>query len=185
MEFKSIAVFCGSKSGNNPLFEEHATKLGNLLAENKILLIYGGGNKGIMGAVANGVMNKNGQVIGIIPEALMGLEQHHEGISELIVVENMHIRKRMMYEKSDAAIILPGGFGTLDELFEMLTWNQLSIHDKKILLLNTEGFYDHLINHLTMLEERGFLYDPIWTRLTHHKNPEDLVHSLNNQLNLD
>jgi len=174
MEFKSIAVFCGSKSGNNPLFEEHATKLGNLLAENKILLIYGGGNKGIMGAVANGVMNKNGQVIGIIPEALMGWEQHHEGISELIVVENMHIRKRMMYEKSDAAIILPGGFGTLDELFEMLTWNQLSIHNKPIYILNTGGFYDSLLTHIKNMVKENFLYLTMEDAFTIASDPSEI-----------
>jgi uncharacterized protein (TIGR00730 family) len=174
MEFKSIAVFCGSKSGNNPLFEEHATKLGNLLAENKILLIYGGGNKGIMGAVANGVMDKNGQVIGIIPETLMGWEQHHEGISELIVVENMHIRKRMMYERSDAAIILPGGFGTLDELFEMLTWNQLSIHNKPIYILNTGGFYDSLLTHIKNMVKENFLYLTMEDAFTIASNPSEI-----------
>jgi uncharacterized protein (TIGR00730 family) len=178
MEFKSIAVFCGSKSGNNPLFEEHATKLGNLLAENKILLIYGGGNKGIMGAVANGVMNKNGQVIGIIPEALMGWEQHHEGISELIVVENMHIRKRMMYEKSDAAIILPGGFGTLDELFEMLTWNQLSIHNKPIYILNTGGFYDSLLTHIKNMVKENFLYLTMEDAFTIASDPSEIFKNI-------
>ncbi len=178
MEFKSIAVFCGSKSGNNPLFEEHATKLGNLLAENKILLIYGGGNKGIMGAVANGVMDKNGQVIGIIPETLIGWEQHHEGISELIVVENMHIRKRMMYERSDAAIILPGGFGTLDELFEMLTWNQLSIHNKPIYILNTGGFYDSLLTHIKNMVKENFLYLTMEDAFTVASNPSEIFKNI-------
>ena len=178
MEFKSIAVFCGSKSGNNPLFEELATKLGNLLAENKILLIYGGGNKGIMGAVANGVMDKNGQVIGIIPETLMGWEQHHEGISELIVVENMHIRKRMMYERSDAAIILPGGFGTLDELFEMLTWNQLSIHNKPIYILNTGGFYDSLLTHIKNMVKENFLYLTMEDAFTVASNPSEIFKNI-------
>ena len=178
MEFKSIAVFCGSKSGNNPLFEEHATKLGNLLAENKILLIYGGGNKGIMGAVANGVMDKNGQVIGIIPETLMGWEQHHEGISELIVVENMHIRKRMMYERSDAAIILPGGFGTLDELFEMLTWNQLSIHNKPIYILNTGGFYDSLLAHIKNMVKENFLYLTMEDAFTVAASPSEIFKNI-------
>ena len=178
MEFKSVAVFCGSKSGNNPLFEEHATKLGNLLAENKILLIYGGGNKGIMGAVANGVMDKNGQVIGIIPETLMGWEQHHEGISELIVVENMHIRKRMMYERSDAAIILPGGFGTLDELFEMLTWNQLSIHNKPIYILNTAGFYDSLLAHIKNMVKENFLYLTMEDAFAVASNPSEIFKNI-------
>ena len=177
MEFKSIAVFCGSKSGNNPLFVEQASKLGNLLAEHKIVLIYGGGKKGIMGAVSNGVLEKNGQVIGIIPEALMGWEQHHEGISELIVVENMHIRKRMMYEKSDAAIILPGGFGTLDELFEMLTWNQLSIHNKPIFILNTAGFYDSLLAHIKYMVKENFLYSTMEDAFTVASDPSEIFNN--------
>jgi len=174
MEFKSIAVFCGSKTGNNKMYIEQATALGKLLAAKKIVLIYGGGNKGIMGAVANGVMENNGQVIGIIPEVLLGWEQQHEGISELIVVEDMHIRKRMMYEKCDAAIILPGGFGTLDELFEMLTWNQLSIHDKRIFLLNTDGFYDSLLEHMKKMVADNFLYHSLEDSFTIVSNPEEI-----------
>jgi uncharacterized protein (TIGR00730 family) len=142
MQIKSLAVFCGSKTGNNPLFEDHAKQLGHILSSKNITLIYGGGNKGIMGAVANAVLEKNGKVIGIIPQVLTEWEAHHTGITELIIVDNMHTRKKMLYEKCDAAIILPGGFGTLDELFEMLTWNQLSIHSKKIFILNTAGFYN-------------------------------------------
>src|SRR5436190_23916163 len=114
MQIKSLAVFCGSKSGHNPLFEAHAKTLGHILAEKNITLIYGGGNKGIMGAVANAVLAKNGKVTGIIPQLLTDREHSHQGITELIVVDNMHVRKKMLYEKCDAAIILPGGFGTLD-----------------------------------------------------------------------
>jgi uncharacterized protein (TIGR00730 family) len=174
MEYKSMAVFCGSKSGNNQLYTDHAKALGYLLAEKKIALIYGGGNKGIMGAVANAVLEKKGQVIGIIPEILLGWEQQHEGISELIVVEDMHIRKRMMYEKCDAAIILPGGFGTLDELFEILTWNQLSIHDKKIYLLNTDGFYDSLLDHMKKMVAENFLYNSLQHSFTVVLHPEEI-----------
>jgi len=174
MEFKSIAVFCGSKAGNNQLYTEHATALGYLLAEKNILLIYGGGNKGIMGAVANAVLEKKGQVIGIIPEVILGWEQQHEGISELIVVENMHVRKRMMYEKCDAGIILPGGFGTLDELFEMLTWNQLSIHDKPIYILNTGGFYDSLFEHIKKMLQENFLYSSLEEAFTIVNNPHEI-----------
>ncbi len=174
MEYKSIAVFCGSKTGNNQLYIQHATALGQLLAAKNIVLIYGGGNKGIMGAVANGVMEKNGQVIGIIPEVLLGWEQQHEGISELIVVEDMHIRKRMMYEKCDAAIILPGGFGTLDELFEMLTWNQLSIHDKRIFMLNTAGFYNALLEHMEKMIQEDFLYHSLKDSFTVVLTPEEI-----------
>ena len=159
---KSIAVFCGSKSGLNLLFEEHAKQLGYLLAQQNITLIYGGGNKGLMGAVANAVLEKMGHVIGIIPQLLTDREHSHKGISELIIVDNMHIRKQLLYDKCDAAIILPGGFGTLDEFYEMLTWNQLSIHNKQIFILNGKskkvskkddlgigswGKIDFLINH--------------------------------------
>jgi uncharacterized protein (TIGR00730 family) len=174
MQIKSLAVFCGSKSGNNPLFELHAKQLGHTLAEKNITLIYGGGNKGIMGAVANAVLEKSGKVIGIIPQVLMEWEHHHQGITELIVVDNMHTRKRMLYEKCDAAIILPGGFGTLDELFEMLTWNQLSIHNKQIFILNTANFYTHLLAHAKMMQEENFLYDAIEERITIITSPKEI-----------
>ena len=174
MHSKSVAVFCGSKTGNNPLYQEHAAQLGNLLAENNLLLIYGGGNKGIMGAVANSVLANNGQVIGIIPEVLLGWEQQHEGISELIVVENMHTRKRMMYEKCNSAIILPGGFGTLDELFELLTWNQLSIHDKPIYILNSGGYYDLLLQHMHKMKEENFLYNSLEDSFTVVNHPHEI-----------
>ena len=174
MAITSLAVFCGSKSGSNPLFEAHAKTLGNILADKKITLIYGGGNKGIMGTVANAVLEKNGKVTGIIPQLLTDLEHSHHGITELIVVDNMHVRKKMLYEKCDAAIILPGGFGTLDELFEMLTWNQLNIHNKKIFILNTAGFYDHLLAHAKKMQEENFLYDTIEDRITILNMPEEI-----------
>ena len=175
MAIRSLAVFCGSKEGNNPLFCEHATQLGYILAQKNITLIYGGGNKGVMGAVANAVLEKNGKVIGIIPKIFTEWEHQHPGITELHEVEDMHSRKRMLYEKCDAAIILPGGYGTMDELFEILTWNQLNIHDKKIIILNTSGFYDHLIMHLGAMEEQNFLYDKIIDRLTIIASPDELV----------
>lgn len=166
MSITSLAVFCGSKTGNNILFETHATALGHLLAAHNITLIYGGGNKGIMGTVANAVLEKNGKVTGIIPQLLTDREHSHQGITELIVADDMHSRKKLLYEKCDAAIILPGGFGTLDELFEMLTWNQLNIHDKKIFILNSAGFYDHLLAHAKKMQEEGFLYDSLEERIT-------------------
>jgi uncharacterized protein (TIGR00730 family) len=174
MQIKSLAVFCGSKSGNNPLFELHAKQLGHIMAGKNITLIYGGGNKGIMGAVANAALEKNGNVIGIIPQVLTEWEAHHTGISELIIVDNMHTRKKMLYEKCDAAIILPGGFGTLDELFEMLTWNQLSIHNKQIFILNTAGFYNHLLAHAKTMQQENFLYDAIEERITVITLPEEM-----------
>lgn len=176
---KSIAVFCGSKNGLNPLFEEHAKQLGYLLAQQNITLIYGGGNKGLMGAVANATLEKSGHVIGIIPQLLTDREHSHKGISELIIVDNMHIRKQLLYDKCDAAIILPGGFGTLDEFYEMLTWNQLSIHNKQIFILNTDGFYNHLLTHNITMQQQGFLYDKIEDRITILENPEQLISFLN------
>lgn len=165
MRVSNIAVFCGSKSGNNPLYEKEAAALGKLMADKNITIIYGGGNKGLMGAVANASMDQGGKVIGVIPKVLLEWEAQHEGITELRVVEDMHVRKKTMYELCDAAIILAGGNGTLDEFFEMLTWNNLNIHNKKIVLLNTAGFYQHLIEHIDTMAKEGFLYDNWRTRL--------------------
>lgn len=159
MRVSNIAVFCGSKSGTNPLYEKEAAALGKLMAEKNITIIYGGGNKGLMGAVANASMEQGGKVIGVIPKVLLEWEAQHEGITELRVVEDMHVRKKTLYELCDAAIILAGGNGTLDELFEMLTWNTLNIHNKKIVLLNTAGFYQHLIAHIDTMAREGFLYN--------------------------
>lgn len=178
MKINSLAVFCGSKNGNNPLYIEEAKALGYLLASKKITLVYGGGNKGIMGAVSNAVLEKDGKVIGIIPEILKDREHHHSGITELIIVDNMHTRKKMLYEKCDAAIILPGGYGTMDEFFEMLTWNQLSIHDKKIFILNTAGFYDHLFAFAQTMQNEDFLYDKIEDKLVILNKVDDLTNHL-------
>lgn len=165
MSIQTVAVFCGSKDGLDPQFLQEATSFGNLLGEAGMSLVYGGGNKGLMGAVANGAMAAGVKVIGVIPEILIAWEHQHEGITELHVVSDMHVRKKMMYELCDAALILPGGNGTLDELFEMLTWNTLKIHDKKIILLNCNGFYDHLIAHMRTMQAQGFLYENIEHRL--------------------
>lgn len=175
MTITSLAVFCGSKSGNDTLYVEHAKQLGYLLALKNITLVYGGGNKGMMGAIANAVLEKNGKVTGIMPKILTGIEHQHFGLTEMFEVEDMHTRKRMLYEKCDAALILPGGYGTMDEFFEMLTWNQLNIHDKQIFILNTSGFYDHLIYFLHKMEDEGFLYHKIVDRLTIVSSPDELI----------
>ena len=178
MSIKSLTVFCGSKNGNDPLFCEHAKQVGKLLAKNNIALIYGGGNKGIMGAVANSVLENNGKVIGIMPRLLAVPEHQHDGVTEMIEVEDMHIRKKLLYEKCDAALVLPGGFGTMDEFFEMLTWNQLDIHNKKIFVMNTSGFYDDLITFLNKAEEGGFLYSDIHQYLQVISSPGELENEL-------
>ena len=174
MSIQAMAVFCGSRTGNNPLFEEHTRQLGYLLAENNITIIYGGGNKGLMAAVANAALERNGKVVGIIPQVLKDWEHQHDGLTELHIVENMHARKQLLYEKCDAAIILPGGYGTLDEVFEMLTWNQLSIHNKKIFFLNSDGFYDHLVAHINRMMQENFLYDHPDEKMTILSDPEEL-----------
>ena len=178
MDYKSIAVFCGSKSGVNPMFEQHASELGTMLGENNITLIYGGGRKGLMGAVADAVMKKDGKVMGVIPELLIGWEQQHLGITNLQIVADMHSRKKIIYDMCDAAIILPGGFGTLDELFEILTWNTLKIHDKKIILLNTAGFYNNMIAHINQMEQSGFLYEKWTDRIEVCDSPKAIFDSL-------
>lgn len=175
MQLRSIAVFCGSKPGKNGLFERHTRELGHLLANNKITLIYGGGNKGLMGTLANAALEKNGKVIGIIPELLSDREHSHDGLTELLVVETIHIRKQLLYEKCDAAVIMPGGYGTLDEVFEMLTWNQLNIHDKKIFFMNTGGFYSHLVEHIQLMQQEEFLYDHPDNKITVLDEPADLL----------
>ena len=159
MKIKSLTVFCGSKSGKNPAYVLEAMALGKWLALNNIQLVYGGGNKGIMGAVANACLDNGGKVIGIIPKLLLEWEAEHKGLSELIVTDDMHDRKKLLYEKGDAAIVLPGGLGTFDELFEMLVWNNLSIHDKKIVLFKYQGFYDPLVAMINKMEEEDFLYE--------------------------
>ena len=174
MSISAIAVFCGSKLGSNLLFEEQTRELGKILAEKNIKIIYGGGNKGLMGAVANSALENKGSVIGIIPTLLKEQEHLHETLTETHVVDTMHDRKKMLYEKCDAAIILPGGYGTLDEVFEMLTWNQLKIHSKKIFFLNSAGFYDHLIAHIARMHDEGFLYNNPLEQMTVISDPAEL-----------
>ncbi|HNR15133.1 MAG TPA: TIGR00730 family Rossman fold protein [Chitinophagaceae bacterium] len=178
MAIQSLAVFCGSKNGNNPLFAKQATELGKLMAENNITLVYGGGSAGIMGTIADSVMENGGKVTGIIPKLLLEWEVQHRGITELIICDDMHIRKRKLYSLCDAALILPGGFGTLDELFEIVTWNQLTIHDKHIYILNSGGFYDHLILHINRMKEEEFLYEEAIKRITVIDDPSALLQFL-------
>jgi uncharacterized protein (TIGR00730 family) len=178
MSIRSLAVFCGSQNGDKSLYVHHASALGKVMAENNITLIYGGGSVGLMGAIADAVMEGKGKVIGVIPQVLVDWERQHKGISQLIIAEDMHVRKKTIYSMCDAALILPGGFGTLDELFEMLTWNQLSIHDKQIFLLNSGGFYDHLVKHLYQMQMERFLYDKIEERITILEEPSQLKNYL-------
>jgi uncharacterized protein (TIGR00730 family) len=175
MAIRSLAIFCGSKTGNNKLYMEQAATLGKILAENNIAVIYGGGKSGLMGCIADSALANGGVVKGVIPQVLVDWEHQHDQITELMVVDDMHQRKRKLYELCDAAMILPGGFGTLDEMFEIITWNQLSIHDKKIFILNSNGFYDHLLAHLQQLKEEGFLYTDLDKCLSILKTPQAIT----------
>lgn len=144
--FESLCVFCGSRSGSNPAFERAAKETGRLLGKRGVRLVYGGGSLGLMGAVADGCLAAGGEVIGVIPGFLMDLELGHQGVTRLEVVPDMLERKKRMAELSDGFLTLPGGIGTLDELFEMLTWVRLGVHEKPNGLLNVDGFFDELVS---------------------------------------
>ena len=154
---KSICVFCGSSSGTEAAFEQVAYQLGETLASRGIRLVYGGADVGLMGAVANGSLENGGEVVGVLPHFLKEMELEHTGLSELVLVDSMHERKTKMNELCDGVIALPGGFGTMEELFEMLTWGQLGLHGKPMALLNVCGFYDPLIEFVGQMESSGFL----------------------------
>lgn len=143
---KNICVYCGSRESNNPEFPELAEQLGKNLARQGYGLVYGGGKVGIMGRIANAVLEEGGEVIGVIPTALKRLEVAHEGITEMYETPDMHTRKARMEQLSDLFLVLPGGFGTLDEFFEILTWRQLGIHQKPIVLLNYHGYFDGILD---------------------------------------
>ena len=156
-KMKRITVFCGSSFGTEELFEMQAYSLGKTFAQKNIGLIYGGANVGLMGAVANGVIENGGEAIGVLPYFLQNKEIAHNGLTELILVETMHERKTKMNDLCDGVIALPGGFGTLEEFFEMLTWAQLGLHKKPIGILNINGFYDSLIEFVRNMVVKGFL----------------------------
>lgn len=174
-DLKTICVFCGSSSGNDLAITDAAEKLGKVFAAQNITLVYGAAKIGVMGTIAKSVLDNNGKVIGIIPEFLKMKEVVHLGLTELITTENMHERKLKMQENSDGFIALPGGMGTLEELFEIITWLQLGLHQKPIGLLNVNGFYDDLINLLENMVRKGFLSMDNYNLLLVDSNPEQLL----------
>jgi uncharacterized protein (TIGR00730 family) len=157
---KSICVYCGSSPGRRPEYAEAARSLARALAKREIGLVYGGASIGIMGELANTVLEERGEVIGVIPQALVDKEVSHKGLTELRVVNSMHERKAMMAELSDGFIALPGGLGTLEELFEVLTWSQLGFHSKPIALLNSVHYFDHLLRFMDLTVDEGFVKKP-------------------------
>lgn len=176
---KSICVFCASSLGNDPVYAETAFELGEILAENGIELIYGGAQVGLMGKVAEGSLSHNGKVTGIIPGFLKTKEIVHANLTELITVKTMHERKALMHDKSDAFIALPGGFGTLEELFEILTWAQLSLHKKPVGILNVNGYYDPLIQLVEKMIDEELLRNEYKRMLLISDSIEDLISQIN------
>ncbi len=154
---KQVCVFCGSYQGSQPIYMTAAHQMGNGLAQRGLGLVYGGGRVGLMGAVADGTVAGGGKVIGVIPQSLVDRELAHKGLSELRVVASMHERKAMMAELADSFVAMPGGFGTLDELFEIITWAQLGFHRKPVALLNIDGYFDPLITFIEHMETEGFI----------------------------
>ncbi|MCA1918222.1 MAG: TIGR00730 family Rossman fold protein [Flavobacterium piscis] len=177
---KRITVFCGSSFGTEEIYKEQATLLGQTLAKQNIELVYGGANVGLMGAVADGILKEGGKAIGVLPNFLRSKEIAHLGLTELILVESMHERKTKMNDLCDGVIALPGGFGTLEELFEMLTWAQLGLHKKPIAILNINGFYDALIELTKVMVEKGLLKEANQQMLLVSDNIDDLLDQMKN-----
>ncbi|MCT2561187.1 TIGR00730 family Rossman fold protein [Chryseobacterium herbae] len=177
---KSITVFCGSSFGTDDIFKEQAFLLGQTLAKQHIQLIYGGADTGLMGAVADGTLSAGGKVTGILPHFLQSKEIAHKNLTELIIVETMHERKTKMNDLCEGVIVLPGGYGTLEEFFEMITWAQLGLHKKPIGILNIDGFYDDLIKLVQTMVDKGFLKLVNRDMLLISENIDELLEKMRN-----
>ena len=172
---RSICVFCGANFNGDPALLQAVNQLADVFIEKDITLIFGGGRVGVMGLMADAVLQRGGKAIGVIPQFLMDKEVGHTGLTELIVTENMHQRKQKMADLSDGVITLPGGFGTLEEFFEVLTWLQLGLHSNPVGLLNTDGFYDSLLLQMDLMVERRFLKPDNRKLVLSHSDPAQLV----------
>ncbi|GGZ58318.1 cytokinin riboside 5'-monophosphate phosphoribohydrolase [Lysobacter xinjiangensis] len=174
-ELRAVCVYCGSNAGNRPVYADRAAALGQRLAREGIAVVYGGGNVGLMGVVADAALEAGGEVIGVIPEQLVNWEVAHRGLTRLEVVADMHTRKMRMFDLSDAFIALPGGFGTLDEMFEMLTWRQLGLGDRPCAFLDVDGFYAPLMGMLDRMVAERFLHPEQRTDLWHGDDIDTLL----------
>ncbi|MFK7932548.1 MAG: TIGR00730 family Rossman fold protein [Saprospiraceae bacterium] len=175
----SISIFCGSSAGTNPIYQKAAQQVGHFFANHNIQLVYGAGNVGLMGVIADAVLEKGGYVIGVIPDFLKAKEVYHTEIQECHVTETMHERKKMMADLSEGVIAMPGGFGTLDELFDMLTLGQLQRHNYPIGILNVNGYYDHLLKQLKFMVAEGFVRQSNIDSLLVANNIETLITKMN------
>lgn len=179
---KNILIYCGSSAGYNEIYKNTATHVGKILANQGLSLVYGGGSVGLMGTVADAILANGGKAIGVIPSFMESWEVQHKGLTECIVTQTMHTRKQLMAEKSDAVIALPGGWGTLDELFEILTWRQLGLHKMPVGILNTNGFYDPMMVMLEKMVSEGFVKEANLKMLIVDNNIELLLEKLRNDV---
>ncbi len=175
---KSIAIFCGSSSGANKIYEEETIKLGRTLAQRSIQIVYGGGHVGLMGSLADAALENNGDVVGVMPKFLVEKEIAHRALTQLVTVESMHQRKKVIDEISDAIIVLPGGHGTMEEFFEMSTWAQLGLHQKPMGILNINGYYDDLIKLSKKMVLEGFTKDTYHNMLIISDSIEELLEKM-------
>jgi uncharacterized protein (TIGR00730 family) len=180
LSMKNILIYCGSSYGNNEIYIQTAQKVGETLAKQNLRLVYGGGSAGLMGTTADAVLANGGEVVGIIPSFMEAWEVQHKNLTETIVVESMHVRKQLMADRADAIIALPGGWGTLDELFEILTWRQIGLHSMPIGLLNTNGFYDDLLKMLDKMAAEGFVREANTKFLIIDNDIDSLLEKLRN-----
>ncbi|MGI4741442.1 MAG: TIGR00730 family Rossman fold protein [Janthinobacterium lividum] len=177
---KSVAVYCGSSSGNQEIYTQQAREMGRELARRDLTLVYGGGCVGLMGTIADAVLAEGGRVIGVIPGFLADKELAHQGCTELHVVDTMHQRKLLMADLAEGFVAMPGGFGTLEELFEVLTWGQLGLHNKPMGLLNTQGFYDSLLALLDHMSAEAFLRGETREQVLQKANAAVLLDAMQN-----
>lgn len=177
-DIKSLCVFCGAAVGDNPAYAEAARTLGDLMAGQGVRLVFGAGHVGMMGIVADAALAAGGEAVGVIPRHLMDRELAHKELTELHVVESMHVRKQKMFDLADAIAVLPGGFGTLDETFEVITWKQLGLHDKPILLIDTEGYWQPFAELIANITRSGFAHGDNSELFTLVPTPEALFAAL-------
>jgi len=177
-QIRSLCVLCGSREGTDPVYRDVAVRLGRLVAEQDVRLIYGGGSIGLMGIIADAVLSAGGEVVGVIPDFLIRSEVGHHDLTDLVITDSMHDRKRRMFEMADAFVVLPGGLGTLDETFELITWRQLRLHDSPIIILDVDGYWAPLISLIDATIAAGFA-DPATTELfSVVGTPEEVLQTL-------
>ncbi|MBT4880479.1 MAG: TIGR00730 family Rossman fold protein [Alphaproteobacteria bacterium] len=179
-QIRSVCVYCGATKSAAPAFEKSAQQMGTLIAKAGLRLVYGGGRRGLMGILADAAIKEEGKVLGFIPESMIEFEDHHTGITDLQIVNNMHTRKMHMFEEADAFVILPGGFGTLDEFFEILTWRQHNLHHKPMVVVNIDGYWDPLVDLTKSIVGHHFATPGTLSLFQTVNSVEEVIEALNN-----